>query len=85
MLGNLSDLDLRLVRVFLAVVEAGGYADDSLWLEEGRHWRDFARATHPTFWVPRDGGKALLVSSLMELLTRYGQRQACSRAAGARD
>ncbi|MCS6765479.1 MAG: LysR family transcriptional regulator [Candidatus Protistobacter heckmanni] len=26
--------------------------------------------------VPRDGGKALLVSSLMELLTRYGQRQA---------
>ncbi len=41
---------------FLAFVEAGGYADDSLWLEEGRHWRDFAHATHPTFWVPRDGG-----------------------------
>lgn len=35
---------------FLAFVEAGGYADDSLWSEEGRAWKDFAGARHPTFW-----------------------------------
>ncbi|MFZ2269558.1 MAG: 5-histidylcysteine sulfoxide synthase [Azonexus sp.] len=36
---------------FLAFVEAGGYADDTLWLEEGRAWKQFARAEHPTFWI----------------------------------
>lgn len=41
---------------FLGFVEAGGYADDSLWTEEGRGWRDFAQAMHPTFWL-RDGGE----------------------------
>ncbi|CAG4883970.1 SAM-dependent methyltransferase [Georgfuchsia toluolica] len=39
---------------FLAFVEAGSYADDSLWEEEGLHWRQFARAQHPTFWIRRD-------------------------------
>ena len=36
---------------FLAFVEAGGYADDTLWLEEGRAWKQFAQAEHPTFWI----------------------------------
>ncbi len=36
---------------FLAFVEAGGYADDDLWDEEGLGWRRFAQAEHPTFWV----------------------------------
>ncbi len=35
---------------FLAFVDAGGYADDSLWPEEGRAWKQFANAEHPTFW-----------------------------------
>ena len=35
---------------FLAFVEAGGYADATLWPEEGLAWRDFAQARHPTFW-----------------------------------
>lgn len=39
---------------FLAFVEAGGYADDTLWEEEGRAWKDYAQARHPTFWL-RDG------------------------------
>lgn len=39
---------------FLPFVEAGGYADDSLWTEEGRAWKDFAQACQPTFWQ-RDG------------------------------
>lgn len=41
-------------REFLAFVEAGGYADESLWLEEGAAWKQFAQAEHPTFWV-KDG------------------------------
>lgn len=39
---------------FLAFVDAGGYADDRWWSEEGLAWRDFAQATRPTFWVHRD-------------------------------
>ena len=39
---------------FLAFVEAGGYGDDTLWEEEGRAWKDYAQARHPTFWL-RDG------------------------------
>ena len=39
---------------FLAFVEAGGYADESLWLEEGLGWKTFAKAEHPTFWI-KDG------------------------------
>lgn len=41
-------------REFLAFVEAGGYGEDRWWTDEGRHWRDFAKATQPTFWR-RDG------------------------------
>jgi 5-histidylcysteine sulfoxide synthase/putative 4-mercaptohistidine N1-methyltranferase len=36
---------------FLAFVEAGGYADDRLWTEEGLAWKDFTGARHPTFWL----------------------------------
>lgn len=38
-------------REFLDFVEAGGYADDTLWREEGAAWRHFTKAAHPTFWV----------------------------------
>ena len=41
---------------FLPFVEAGGYVDDSLWSEEGRAWKAFAQAAHPTFWQREDGG-----------------------------
>jgi 5-histidylcysteine sulfoxide synthase/putative 4-mercaptohistidine N1-methyltranferase len=41
---------------FLAVVEAGGYADDAWWDEEGRAWKNYAQATHPTFWIPSEAG-----------------------------
>ncbi|MBR0567668.1 5-histidylcysteine sulfoxide synthase [Azoarcus sp. L1K30] len=41
---------------FRAFVEAGGYADDSLWDEEGKGWKRFARAEHPTFWIPDGKG-----------------------------
>lgn len=38
-------------REFLAFIEAGGYADDRWWQEEGLGWRNFAQATQPSFWV----------------------------------
>lgn len=41
---------------FLSFVDAGGYADDSLWDEEGLAWRRYARAEHPSFWVPDGAG-----------------------------
>ncbi len=49
---------------FLAFVADGGYADDGLWDEEGRAWRDFARASHPTFWVPK--GEAWFLRLMLE-------------------
>jgi 5-histidylcysteine sulfoxide synthase/putative 4-mercaptohistidine N1-methyltranferase len=39
---------------FLAFVEAGGYGDDTLWEDEGRAWKDYAEARHPTFWLRHD-------------------------------
>jgi len=53
-------------REFLAFVEAGGYADESLWLEEGAGWKKFAQAEHPTFWV-RDGAEWRLRLMLEEV------------------
>lgn len=41
---------------FLSFIEAGGYADDRHWQEEGRAWKDFARAAWPTFWVRHGEG-----------------------------
>ncbi|HWS11379.1 MAG TPA: 5-histidylcysteine sulfoxide synthase, partial [Rhodocyclaceae bacterium] len=43
-------------REFLGFVEAGGYEDDGLWQDEGLAWRRYARARHPTFWVPDGSG-----------------------------
>ena len=51
---------------FRAFVEAGGYADDSLWQEEGAAWKNFARAEHPTFWI-RDGAQWRLRLMLEEV------------------
>jgi putative 4-mercaptohistidine N1-methyltranferase len=51
---------------FLAFVEAGGYADESLWLEEGAGWRKFTQAQHPTFWI-RDGAQWRLRLMLEEV------------------
>ncbi|MFZ4536361.1 5-histidylcysteine sulfoxide synthase [Propionivibrio sp.] len=51
---------------FLAFVEAGGYADESLWLEEGAGWKKFAQAEHPTFWI-KDGAQWRLRLMLEEV------------------
>ncbi|HKI73771.1 MAG TPA: 5-histidylcysteine sulfoxide synthase [Pseudomonadales bacterium] len=55
-------------REFLEFVEAGGYLADDYWLEEGREWRNFTQATHPTFWV-RDGErwKLRLMTEVVEM------------------
>ncbi len=42
---------------FMEFVEAGGYAEQENWTEEGWSWRNFRQAEHPVFWVPgQDGG-----------------------------
>ena len=53
-------------REFLAFVEAGGYADDALWQEEGAAWKQFTHAEHPTFWV-KDGSEWRLRLMLEEV------------------
>jgi 5-histidylcysteine sulfoxide synthase/putative 4-mercaptohistidine N1-methyltranferase len=50
-------------REFLGFVEAGGYANDACWDEEGLAWRKYARAAHPTFWIKQgDGWKLRLMT-----------------------
>jgi len=48
---------------FLPFVDAGAYADDSLWDEEGLGWKRHVRAAHPTFWVLDAGGWKLRLLS----------------------
>lgn len=40
---------------FLSFVQAQGYKADEYWEEEGRAWREYTQAAHPTFWVKRNG------------------------------
>lgn len=39
-------------REFLEFVESEGYLNESYWEDEGRQWKDYTKAQHPTFWVP---------------------------------
>lgn len=39
---------------FFAFVEAGGYATDEFWDEEGNRWRDYSPVKHPSFWLQKD-------------------------------
>ena len=41
-------------REYLEFMEAGGYATQEYWTEEGWNWVGYSRATHPLFWI-RDG------------------------------
>lgn len=48
-------------REFLDFVDAGGYADETWWEDEGRGWRAYRvgqglDAAHPEFWVRKDDG-----------------------------
>jgi 5-histidylcysteine sulfoxide synthase/putative 4-mercaptohistidine N1-methyltranferase len=52
---------------FLQFVEAGGYSDDRFWSEEGRAWRKYAGAMHPTFWVWDNQWCLRLMTELVEM------------------
>ena len=53
---------------FLSFVDAGGYADDSLWQEEGLAWKTFTEARHPTFWQQDGSGWQLrLLAELVDM------------------
>ncbi len=51
---------------FLEFVADGGYASDAWWDAEGKAWRDYARADHPSFWG-RDGERWKLRLMLEEV------------------
>lgn len=38
---------------FLDFVDADGYSTESYWEDEGRGWRDYTQAQHPTFWIKK--------------------------------
>ena len=38
-------------REFFDFVQAGGYANEACWEDEGAEWKAFSCAEHPTFWV----------------------------------
>ncbi len=40
---------------FMEFVEAGGYERSEFWDEEGKKFLELTKATHPTFWVLKDG------------------------------
>lgn len=52
---------------FLEFVEAGGYANDAFWDEEGLQWRQFAQATHPTFWIPGAPWRLRLMTDVVDM------------------
>ncbi len=43
-------------KAFLTFVEDGGYQKDALWEEAGKRWKNFAKVSHPRFWVPYENG-----------------------------
>jgi 5-histidylcysteine sulfoxide synthase/putative 4-mercaptohistidine N1-methyltranferase len=43
-------------REYFGFVEDGGYEQETFWTEEGWNWVSFAKARHPLFWVPANGG-----------------------------
>ncbi|MBO6852074.1 MAG: 5-histidylcysteine sulfoxide synthase, partial [Marinobacter sp.] len=52
---------------FLEFVEAGGYELDTFWSDEGRAWRQFAEAKHPTFWCWHNGWHLRLMTEEIEM------------------
>ncbi len=48
---------------FLEFVQERGYEREECWQAEGKSWRDFARAQHPSFWVwSADGWRLRLMT-----------------------
>lgn len=53
---------------FLQFVEAGGYAHDAYWEEEGLAWRKFTKAQYPTFWhKDKQGWQLRLMTELVAM------------------
>ena len=36
---------------FLEFINDGGYNEDKFWSDEGKEWKSYMKAEHPTFWV----------------------------------
>lgn len=65
---------------FLDFVDAGGYADDSLWDDEGRAWKSFAGATHPTFWQHGEHWRLRLMTEVVDMPWNWPVETNCLEA-----
>ncbi len=55
-------------REFLDFVQAGGYAQDACWEQEGLAWKNYAHAAHPTFWIKQaDSWRLRLMTEEVEM------------------
>ena len=53
---------------YLEFVSAGGYAQGVFWEEEGLKWKNYAQATHPTFWLRKgDAWQLRLMTEEVEM------------------
>ena len=53
---------------YLEFVNAGGYAQAVFWEEEGLKWKNYAQATHPTFWLRKgDAWQLRLMTEEVEM------------------
>jgi 5-histidylcysteine sulfoxide synthase/putative 4-mercaptohistidine N1-methyltranferase len=46
---------------FLPFVKAGGYQSENCWEAEGRAWKNYTHAAHPTFWIKDAAGWRLRI------------------------
>ena len=77
---------------YLAFVEAGGYANDEVWSEAGRRWRDTEGLVAPKYWVEgADGWTERFMDRVIPLDPRrpvihvcYWEADAFARWAGKR-
>ncbi len=77
---------------YLAFVEDGGYAEPMLWLSDGWAWRREQQATHPCYWLQRDGAWCEYTLYGLQALdpdqpvshVNYYEADACARWLGRR-
>ncbi len=63
---------------FLEFVEAGGYASERFWTEEGWSWATFDQRGHPRFWRKREDGSWGLRCMLEEIAMPWNWPVECN-------
>ena len=79
-------------REYLDFMKDGGYSSPGLWLADGWLWKEASNASHPHYWVQRDGdwfeytlyGLCRLDPELPVCHVNYYEADACARWFGKR-